>query len=56
MEILNQVNSTNDKLTILVKEAEELKLKLQEERDKLNDTTRKHILSAHIYIFLVPSV
>uniref|UniRef100_A0A336MMH3 CSON003877 protein n=1 Tax=Culicoides sonorensis TaxID=179676 RepID=A0A336MMH3_CULSO len=39
MEVSNQVINSNDKLSILIKEAEELKTKLQEEREKLNDTT-----------------
>lgn len=55
MEILNQVNNTNDKLTLLVKEAEELKLKLQEEREKLNDTTCKYNFY-NFYICLLFSI
>lgn len=33
--------SNNDKITALTKEAENLKLKLEEERQKLNDVTCK---------------
>lgn len=34
-------NNTTDKVAALVKEAESLKAKLEEERQKLNDVTRK---------------
>lgn len=40
-ETLNQANNTNEKLNLLVKEAEDLKAKLEDERQKLNDTTCK---------------
>ena len=36
-------NSGGDKLASLMKEAETLKQKLEEERQKLNDVTRKDI-------------
>lgn len=36
-----QNQSNNDKIAALTKEAENLKLKLEEERQKLNDVTRK---------------
>ena len=35
-----QSNNTNDKLSVLLKEAEHLKTKLEEERLKLNDVNR----------------
>lgn len=35
--------SNNDKIAALTKEAENLKLKLEEERQKLNDVNRKCI-------------
>ena len=37
----NQVNNSGDKVASLMKEAENLKQKLEEERQKLNDVTRK---------------
>lgn len=37
----NQVNNSGDKVASLMKEAESLKQKLEEERQKLNDVTRK---------------
>lgn len=40
-ESTNQSNSTSDKIAALTKEAENLKLKLEEERQKLNDVARK---------------
>lgn len=40
-ENANPSNSTNDKIATLTKEAENLKLKLEEERQKLNDVARK---------------
>lgn len=52
MEILNQTNNTNDKLTLLIKEAEELKLKLHEEREKLNDTTCKSNIDRLFFFYL----
>lgn len=36
----NQVNNSGDKVASLMKEAESLKQKLEEERQKLNDVTR----------------
>lgn len=39
MDSTNQSN--NDKIVALTKEAENLKLKLEEERQKLNDVSRK---------------
>lgn len=38
-------NSTSDKLAALSKEAESLKTKLEEERHKLNDISRKNRFS-----------
>lgn len=38
-----QSNNTNDKIAALTKEAECLKVKLEEERQKLNDVARKFI-------------
>lgn len=38
-------NSGGDKLTSLMKEAETLKQKLEEERQKLNDVTRKGVFN-----------
>lgn len=40
-----QSNNTNDKIAALTKEAECLKVKLEEERQKLNDVARKFIQS-----------
>lgn len=37
-----QANNTNDKIAALTKEAENLKLKLDDERQKLNDIARKY--------------
>lgn len=39
----NQVNNSGDKVASLMKEAENLKQKLEEERQKLNDVTRKKV-------------
>lgn len=51
----SQMNNTSDKITALTKEAENLKLKLEEERQKLNDVARK---SPNVFsffsIFLFP--
>lgn len=44
-EVANQVNNSGDKVASLLKEAENLKLKLEEERQKLNDVTCKQIIS-----------
>lgn len=41
MSEANQVNNSGDKVASLMKEAENLKQKLEEERQKLNDVTRK---------------
>lgn len=38
-EVANQVNNSDDKVANLMKEAENLKQKLEEERQKLNDVT-----------------
>lgn len=38
-----QANNTNDKIAALTKEAESLKVKLEEERQKLNDVAREYI-------------
>lgn len=40
-EVANQVNNSTDKVASLMKEAENLKQKLEEERQKLNDVTCK---------------
>lgn len=40
-EIANQSCTTSEKIANLTKEAENLKLKLEEERQKLNDVARK---------------
>lgn len=40
-EVINQVNNSDDKVASLMKEAENLKQKLEEERQKLNDVTRE---------------
>lgn len=37
----SQMNNTSDRIAALTKEAENLKLKLEEERQKLNDESRK---------------
>ena len=42
-EVANQVNNSSDKVASLMKEAENLKQKLEEERQKLNDVTCKKI-------------
>lgn len=42
-EVLSQVNNT-DRVSSLMKEAETLKQKLEEERQKLNDVTCKNFL------------
>jgi hypothetical protein len=39
----NLVNNSTDKVASLMKEAENLKQKLEEERQKLNDVTRKRL-------------
>lgn len=36
-EVASRINNTNDKVAMLIKEAETLKSKLEEERQKLND-------------------
>lgn len=40
-EVANQLNNSGDKVASLMKEAENLKQKLEEERQKLNDVTCK---------------
>lgn len=40
-EVANQINNSGDKVASLMKEAENLKQKLEEERQKLNDVTCK---------------
>lgn len=40
----SQSNNTSDKVAALQKEAEMLKAKLDEERQKLNDVSRKKIV------------
>lgn len=40
-EVANPINSSGDKVASLMKEAENLKQKLEEERQKLNDVTCK---------------
>lgn len=40
-EVASRINNTNDKVAMLIKEAETLKSKLEEERQKLNDLNRK---------------
>lgn len=40
-EVAHQVNNSTDKVNSLMKEAENLKQKLEEERQKLNDVTCK---------------
>lgn len=44
-EVANQINNSGDKVASLMKEAENLKQKLEEERQKLNDVTckQKHL-------------
>lgn len=49
-EVANQPNSTSDKIAVLTKEAENLKLKLEEERQKLNDVACKYIDSHSVWI------
>ena len=48
-EVANQVNNSCDKVNSLMKEAENLKIKLEEERQKLNDVTckQKNIQKQH---------
>lgn len=48
-EVANQVNNSGDKVNSLMKEAENLKIKLEEERQKLNDVTckQKYIQKQH---------
>lgn len=41
MTEITQTNNANDKLILLQKEAEGLKVRLEEERQKLNDITCK---------------
>lgn len=48
MECSSQSNNVNDKLASLMKEAETLKSKLDEERQKLNDVTRKYRVEPHL--------
>lgn len=45
-EVSNQVNSSGDKVASLMREAENLKVRLEEERQKLNDVTCKQNLSS----------
>lgn len=40
-EFASRINNTNDKVAMLIKEAETLKSKLEEERQKLNDVNCK---------------
>lgn len=40
-----QMNNTSDKIAALTKEAENLKLKLEEERQKLNDVACKFLIA-----------
>lgn len=47
-DTINQSN--NDKIAALTKEAESLKLKLEEERQKLNDVSCKYLNLCHINI------
>lgn len=51
-EVANQPNSTSDKIAALSKEAENLKLKLEEERQKLNDVSRKCLYVSITHVFL----
>lgn len=50
-EIANQVNNSSDKVASLMKEAENLKQKLEEERQKLNDVTCEKIFMFLLYFF-----
>lgn len=52
-EVANQVNNSGDKVASLMKEAENLKQKLEEERQKLNDVTRKKNFSLMKFFFQV---
>lgn len=45
-----QSNNLNDKIASLTKEAENLKLKLEEERQKLNDVARKCLVNLHLFV------
>lgn len=51
-EVANQVNNSTDKVASLMKEAENLKQKLEEERQKLNDVTCK-IFSLLLLLFFL---
>lgn len=52
-EVANQVNNSGDKVASLMKEAENLKQKLEEERQKLNDVTCKKNFSLMKFFFQV---
>lgn len=52
-EVANQVNNSGDKVASLMKEAENLKQKLEEERQKLNDVTREKNFCLARKIFLM---
>jgi molecular chaperone GrpE (heat shock protein) len=54
-EVANQVNNSTDKVASLMKEAENLKQKLEEERQKLNDVTCK-IFSLLLLLFLFQEI
>ena len=52
----SQSSSTNDKIAALTKEAESLKVKLEEERQKLNDVACKyasHLVVCLFFVFLI---
>lgn len=46
-------NNANDKIAVLMKEAESLKAKLEEERAKLNDVSCKFSQISYFWIFLM---
>lgn len=58
-EVANQINNSGDKVASLMKEAENLKQKLEEERQKLNDVTCKknqRKTKTNLKVFIIFSV
>ncbi len=51
MTDISPANNVADKLATLQKEAEYLKSRLEEERQKLNDVTRKDFIDFYLFFF-----
>lgn len=53
MTDISPANNVADKLATLQKEAEYLKSRLEEERQKLNDVTRKDFIDFYLFFFFL---